>query len=228
MNVGIKRELKFACLMKKADIKFVHHPSYIPINGQRYHADFYLPTTDEYIEIIGSRQAFHSRKEKIQKAMEFLKIKVLNPDGSPYNHHNNLIVPKHLKSMDQNEHGLKTCICGIKWLPNNKSDSNLCGQCKRKQLLKKLTAQNKISMPNSTIIEKTRLILKYLRAKYQISYSQWEKDLSDLKYKVSESTIRRFVESGISISPQKILGLIELVKKMKQQIPNQSLSLIKF
>ena len=219
MNIGIKRELEFASILKKQDIAYIHHPPYVTIYGERYHADFYLSQTDEYIEIIGSRQGFHSRKEKIQKAMEFLKIKLLNPDGSPYNFHQSIIIPKRLKSLNPKEHGLKTCICGIRWLPNNDKDSELCGRCKRKELQKESTLQTKL---DPQVTEKIRESLKYLRNKYGISFLQWQKELLEMKYKISESTIRRFVDCGFSISESKKLMLLELIKKVKQKIPNIS------
>ena len=43
---------------------WIHHPSTFHLNGTNYSPDFYDAERNTFIEVIGTRQAFHANKEK--------------------------------------------------------------------------------------------------------------------------------------------------------------------
>lgn len=66
-----KNELIYAHLLRCANIKYIFPVKrFILSDGKSYRPDFYLPERNEYIEVVGTRSAFHANKIKIKK---FLK-----------------------------------------------------------------------------------------------------------------------------------------------------------
>lgn len=61
------KERLFTQLLNKQKRKWVYAPHCFRLNKTTYTPDFYLPEENLYIEIVGSRQAFHSNKKKIIK-----------------------------------------------------------------------------------------------------------------------------------------------------------------
>ena len=63
-------------------------PTYFPLSdGSRYTPDFYDEKADEFIEVVGSRQAFHQGKAKyrlFRKCYPQLTLKIFDYRGYPY------------------------------------------------------------------------------------------------------------------------------------------------
>ena len=59
-------EKRFANLLTKQNKPWVYHPRHFDLypRYRHYEPDFYLPDEDKYIEVVGTRQAFHSNKKK--------------------------------------------------------------------------------------------------------------------------------------------------------------------
>ena len=58
-------EKKFADLLTKQKKDWQYHPARFNLGYSHYTPDFYLPKEKLYIEVVGTRQAFHSNKSKI-------------------------------------------------------------------------------------------------------------------------------------------------------------------
>ena len=67
------KEKQFADLLSKQKRDWVYHPKRFKVKDTHYEPDFFLPNENLYIEVIGTRQAFHQNKNKI------LKFKKLYP-----------------------------------------------------------------------------------------------------------------------------------------------------
>jgi predicted transcriptional regulator len=66
---------------------FVYHPPRFVLGDLSYQPDFYDLTTGEYIEVIGTKQAFHQNKHKYKELKRLVKgvcLLLKNPDGSDY------------------------------------------------------------------------------------------------------------------------------------------------
>jgi len=89
--MGHKREQSFAEYLRLQGTNFIYPAPLLRISGKikynkgiRYKPDFYLPDTNEYIEVVGSRQAYHSNKKKITQFQQFFDIHYRRPDGKPF------------------------------------------------------------------------------------------------------------------------------------------------
>jgi len=65
---------------------WIHHPAVFRLNGgeEKYYPDFYDIERDVWIEVAGSRQAYHQNKEKYEifkKTFPTLKFEVRIPTG---------------------------------------------------------------------------------------------------------------------------------------------------
>ncbi len=69
--------------------------------------------------------------------------------------------------------------------------------------------------------EEVRAILKHLWHKYNIPLIQWEAELKQMGYKVSLSTLHRFLKYDLSIGDGKLYALRELLAKLKQRYPEE-------
>jgi len=81
------REQQFANLLTKQKRKWIYHPKRFEIDDTHYEPDFYLPKENLYIEVVGTRQAFHSNKEKYKKLKELfpnINLRILTVEGKPY------------------------------------------------------------------------------------------------------------------------------------------------
>ena len=65
------REKQFSKLLDKHNIAWQFPCKRFKLRATTYRPDFYLPEKDIYIEVVGSRQAFHLNKYKF---VEFLKL----------------------------------------------------------------------------------------------------------------------------------------------------------
>ena len=72
------REKEFSKLLDKQGRKWIYEPKRFNLNNTTYCPDFYIPKEKLYIEVVGSRQAYHLNKKKIAKFRRlFPKIKLL-------------------------------------------------------------------------------------------------------------------------------------------------------
>lgn len=81
------REQVFADLLTSQDKEFYYQPAVFHVNGIQYRPDFYTPEDGVFYEVAGTRQAFNQNRQKIdlvRNAYPFLKIEIVNPDGTPY------------------------------------------------------------------------------------------------------------------------------------------------
>lgn len=71
-----KNEILFLETMANKNKTYIYHPSWFTFsNGKKYMPDFYCKEDDEYIEISGTRQAYHANKSKYKRfAKEFKNI----------------------------------------------------------------------------------------------------------------------------------------------------------
>jgi len=77
-----KSEIKFKEMMKSKGFELIPQPY---LKKFKMRPDFYCPKTRTYYEVIGTRQAYHIKKEKIKFAIRNgLKVSVVHPDGRPY------------------------------------------------------------------------------------------------------------------------------------------------
>lgn len=91
ITIGFEREQKFLDYLKLRGIKFIYPSPLIRISGKRkwnkglkYKPDVYLPGTNQYIEVIGSKQAYHSNKRKISRFQQLFNINFVRPNGQCY------------------------------------------------------------------------------------------------------------------------------------------------
>jgi hypothetical protein len=80
------RERKFNTKMEELGKYLIFEPIRFRLKaGDTYKPDFYCPKDNEYIELAGTRQAFHKSKEKyqrFQKEYPFIKFRVVHLDFS--------------------------------------------------------------------------------------------------------------------------------------------------
>jgi hypothetical protein len=77
----------FADILKQSQLEFVYQPATFHFNGISYTPDFYVPKDQTFYEVIGTRQAYSLTRQKInllEKVYPFLKICIVNPDGTNY------------------------------------------------------------------------------------------------------------------------------------------------
>ena len=83
------KEQQFADLLTKQKRKWVYHPKRFKVEDTHYHPDFYLPKEKLYIEIVGTRQAYHFNKKKIKefkKSYPLINFVVLDYLSNIYPH----------------------------------------------------------------------------------------------------------------------------------------------
>lgn len=82
-----RRELKF--FKNYDDSKhLIYHPAIFYLGGEKYSPDFYDKQKNLFIEVAGTRQAFHSNKQKYKKFKKVfpnINFKVLTPSGVELN-----------------------------------------------------------------------------------------------------------------------------------------------
>jgi len=82
-----RREQIFADFLTAQGKEFYYQPAVFHVDGIQYRPDFYIPSERVFYEVVGSRQAFSQNRQKIdavQKAYPFVKILIVNPDGTPH------------------------------------------------------------------------------------------------------------------------------------------------
>lgn len=80
-------ERKFAEFLTKNKKTYVYQPVAFKLKNTTYRTDFYCLEDNTYYEVVGSRQAFHSNKNKINEFIELypdLNFKVVIPNGKIY------------------------------------------------------------------------------------------------------------------------------------------------
>lgn len=83
------KEKQFANLLTKQKKKWIYHPRHFDLypHFRHYEPDFYLPKEDKYIEVVGTRQAYHSNKDKYQilkKLYPNVNLLILTWEGKPF------------------------------------------------------------------------------------------------------------------------------------------------
>ena len=87
IQIKNKAEKQYAELLESKDIDYIYQPNSLCIDKDvkwkiKYKPDFYLPKTNEYIEVVGTHQAFQQNKEKYKKVMDLgYKLKIVNSNG---------------------------------------------------------------------------------------------------------------------------------------------------
>ena len=92
-------EKQFANLLTRQGRKWQYPVQSFKLSTSSYKPDFFLPEEKLYVEIIGTRQAYHRNKGKIEEFKRVypqIQLIVLSPDGSPYPKKKNDL--KHLNS----------------------------------------------------------------------------------------------------------------------------------
>ena len=78
----------YADMLERNGIKYVFPVPLMEIGVHtKYRPDFYLPESDTYVEVVGSRQAYSVNKYKYNLFKDFYRNKrfiVVNPDGTPF------------------------------------------------------------------------------------------------------------------------------------------------
>jgi len=81
-NIRYKDEQRFYDSMIKKGKRLIIQPY---LKQFKIRPDFYCIDEDTFYEVISTRQAYHSRKDRINAAIKKgLKIKIVNPDGTEY------------------------------------------------------------------------------------------------------------------------------------------------
>src|SRR3990170_3780770 len=79
---GKYREQLFGQRLRSLGIDFVYPCSFLRLpDGQKYTPDFYIPKFDYYVEVVGSRQAYHDNKDKVDYAGQIFNLIRLRPNG---------------------------------------------------------------------------------------------------------------------------------------------------
>ncbi len=82
-----KSERIFADYLTEQGREWEYHPTRFKVGEHFYHPDFYLPKENLYIEVVGTRQAYHHNKDKILKFKADypnINFEILDYLGNPY------------------------------------------------------------------------------------------------------------------------------------------------
>lgn len=118
--INNKGEKSFEEIMKSRGFTLIYQPY---LKEFKIRPDFYCIEEHKYYEVISTRQAFHARKIKMEKALKSgLNLILVNPDGTPYLRGNFKKWKMGLKP--------KKCLrCGREWTPR-KTEVRQCPYCK--------------------------------------------------------------------------------------------------
>jgi len=64
---------------------WIYHPTTFRLNGTTYQPDFYDPESNVFIEVVGTRQAYHANKNKyhqMKKLFPLINFIICKEDGS--------------------------------------------------------------------------------------------------------------------------------------------------
>lgn len=87
-NASTKREIEFIKNFFKGATSWLHHPAIFRFNGTSYEPDFYYTKQNVFIEVSGTRQAYHKNKDKyaaFRKAFPHIKFEIRQPSGELLN-----------------------------------------------------------------------------------------------------------------------------------------------
>lgn len=79
-----KGEKKFAELLDKQKLQYIHQPKLPVLREISYTPDFYVLQTNKFYEVIATRQAFNQNRPKIEAAKIVINLEVVNPDGTSF------------------------------------------------------------------------------------------------------------------------------------------------
>ena len=80
-------EKKFAELLTKQKREWVYPAKRFNLGKTTYRPDFFLPNEKLYIEVIGTRQAYHTNKDKIDKFKKlypYIKFIIVDSNGKTF------------------------------------------------------------------------------------------------------------------------------------------------
>jgi hypothetical protein len=103
------RERRFADLLDEQKREWVYPSPRFRLGNTTYRPDFYLPKEDLYIEVVGTRQAYHNNRNKIAKFMEIypkIKFKVISLETNVKTYFG-IIIPR-----DKRHISLSSCVKG--------------------------------------------------------------------------------------------------------------------
>lgn len=86
-KLRINREVEFVKNFFKHD-DWMHHPAIFRIEDSNYEPDFYDNKRDVFIEVAGTRQAYHNNKHKYESFRRIfpnIKLEIRHVDGSLLN-----------------------------------------------------------------------------------------------------------------------------------------------
>lgn len=86
-----KTEQEFASMLESQNKLYFEQPKKfkLPMPHKSYRPDFYVVEDGTFYEVAGTRQAYSYNREKykvFQQVYPWLKFKVVNPDGTDYQH----------------------------------------------------------------------------------------------------------------------------------------------
>lgn len=80
-------EKEYINLLESKNIKYVLQPKRFSLKSSTYTPDFFLPETKTYVELVGTRQAYHANKRKYKEFMKMypdVKFEIVTKNGKPY------------------------------------------------------------------------------------------------------------------------------------------------
>lgn len=75
-------EKQFADFLTKNKLQFIFHPRIEVLSSINYTPDFFVLQNNTYYEVIGTRQAYHQNKIKINLAEVLVNLKIVKPNGT--------------------------------------------------------------------------------------------------------------------------------------------------
>jgi len=141
MKIKYSKEKMFARLLRQQKRKFTYQVPIFRLKNSYYRPDFYLPKENLYIEVVGSRQAYHANKAKYEEFkklypdIKFIIVDYLNfpyPSSKPYQHKNHtqaLII-------------INCPQCGKQSISTHIDGMSICKSCKHKDTVDKFIKQN--------------------------------------------------------------------------------------
>jgi len=77
----------FADFLDSKGLDWEYESKRFRLGSTTYQPDFYVSSEDIFYEVVGTKQAFHSIRPKVELMAQFYPsviLKTVNPDGSPY------------------------------------------------------------------------------------------------------------------------------------------------
>ena len=125
------REKIFADMLISQKRKWLYESKRFKLKTSHYTPDFYLPNENLYIEIIGTRQAYHANKKKISEFKTLypnINFIILDYKGNPYPPKDRRIYPS-IKRIKKGKYNHKCITCNYEWISDLKYPKS-CLKCR--------------------------------------------------------------------------------------------------